>query len=141
MSYLLHLKCRDCGRTYPAEPLAACEACWAPLEPVYDYTRIWSDLRPKDLESRSPNMWRYRELLPLAGEPALPRAPAECEHWLDTATLKDVSADPQLHDEIVDLVAASPRFAPHLHLPLQHASDRMHIPDDAPPPQKSIRHF
>ena len=28
-------------------------------------------------------------------------------------------------DEIVDLVAASPRFAPHLHLPLQHASDRM----------------
>lgn len=28
-------------------------------------------------------------------------------------------------DEVVDLVAASPRFAPHLHLPLQHASDRM----------------
>jgi threonylcarbamoyladenosine tRNA methylthiotransferase MtaB len=28
-------------------------------------------------------------------------------------------------DEIVDLVAGSPRFAPHLHLPLQHASDRM----------------
>ena len=28
-------------------------------------------------------------------------------------------------DEIVDLVAASPRFAPHLHLPLQHASDRI----------------
>jgi threonine synthase len=71
LSYLLHLKCRDCGRTYPAEPLAACEACWAPLEPVYDYTRIWSDLRPRDLESRAPNMWRYRELLPLAGEPCV----------------------------------------------------------------------
>jgi threonylcarbamoyladenosine tRNA methylthiotransferase MtaB len=28
-------------------------------------------------------------------------------------------------DEIVDLLAASPRFAPHLHLPLQHASDRI----------------
>ncbi len=28
-------------------------------------------------------------------------------------------------DEIVDLVAGSPRFAPHLHLPLQHASDRL----------------
>ena len=27
--------------------------------------------------------------------------------------------------EIVDLVASSPRFAPHFHLPLQHASDRM----------------
>lgn len=71
MSYLLHLKCRECGRTYPAEPLAACEECWAPLEAVYDYTRIWSDLRPKDLESRPPNMWRYRELLPLAGDPCV----------------------------------------------------------------------
>jgi threonylcarbamoyladenosine tRNA methylthiotransferase MtaB len=28
-------------------------------------------------------------------------------------------------DEVIDLVAVSPRFAPHLHLPLQHASDRM----------------
>ena len=27
--------------------------------------------------------------------------------------------------EIVDLVASSPRFAPHFHLPLQHASDRV----------------
>jgi threonine synthase len=71
VSYLLHLKCRDCGSTYPAEPLAACEKCWAPLEPVYDYTRIWSDVQRKDLESRSPNMWRYRELLPLAGEPCV----------------------------------------------------------------------
>lgn len=28
-------------------------------------------------------------------------------------------------DEVIDLVAGSPRFAPHFHLPLQHASDRM----------------
>lgn len=28
-------------------------------------------------------------------------------------------------DAIVDLVASSPRFAPHLHLPLQHGSDAM----------------
>jgi threonylcarbamoyladenosine tRNA methylthiotransferase MtaB len=28
-------------------------------------------------------------------------------------------------DDVVDLVARSPRFAPHLHLPLQHGSDRM----------------
>src|SRR5204863_3295134 len=27
--------------------------------------------------------------------------------------------------EIVDLVARSPRFAPHFHLPLQHASNRV----------------
>ena len=69
MSYLLHLKCRECGRTYEAQPIAACEECWAPLEVVYDYGRLWSDLRRDDIAARPANMWRYRELLPLAGEP------------------------------------------------------------------------
>jgi threonine synthase len=71
VSYLVHLKCRECARTYPVEPLAACEECWAPLEPVYDYGRLWADLRPGDIVSRAPNMWRYRELLPLKGEPGV----------------------------------------------------------------------
>ena len=44
MSYLLHLKCRECDRTYAPEPIAACDQCWAPLEAVYDYGRLWSDL-------------------------------------------------------------------------------------------------
>jgi threonine synthase len=69
VSYAIHLKCRDCERTYPLEPVAACEECWAPLEVVYDYGKLWSDLRREDLASRPPTMWRYKELLPLAGEP------------------------------------------------------------------------
>ena len=69
MSYAIHLKCRECERTYPLEPLAACEECWAPLEVVYDYGKLWSDLRREDLVSRPPTMWRYKELLPLAAEP------------------------------------------------------------------------
>ncbi len=69
MSYALHLKCRECERTYPLEPLAACEECWAPLEVVYDYGKLWSDLRREDLTSRPPTMWRYKELLPLKDEP------------------------------------------------------------------------
>ncbi|MGA2630364.1 MAG: threonine synthase [Terriglobia bacterium] len=68
MSYLLHLKCRECGRTYGPDPIAACEECWAPLEVVYDYGKLWSDVRRADIESRPPNMWRYRELLPLQGD-------------------------------------------------------------------------
>jgi len=60
--------CRECGRTYAPEAIAACDDCWAPLEPVYDYGRLWSDVRRKEIESRPPDMWRYRELLPLAGE-------------------------------------------------------------------------
>ena len=73
MSYAIHLKCRDCERTYPLEPIAACEECWAPLEVVYDYGRLWADLRREDLASRPPNMWRYRELLPVAAEPYVGR--------------------------------------------------------------------
>ncbi|MHB8654793.1 MAG: threonine synthase [Terriglobia bacterium] len=69
MSYLVHLKCRDCGRTYPAEPIAACQECWAPLEAVYDYGKIWSDVRREDIAARPPSMWRYRELLPVSGDP------------------------------------------------------------------------
>ncbi len=49
--------------------MAACEECWAPLEAVYDYGRLWSDLRRDDLASRPASMWRYAELLPLQGEP------------------------------------------------------------------------
>ena len=69
MIYAQHLKCRECDRTYDLEPLAACEGCWAPLEVVYDYQRIASDVRRDDLAARPPTMWRYRELLPLAADP------------------------------------------------------------------------
>ncbi len=69
MSHLLHLKCRQCGKTYGADPRAACEECWAPLEAVYDYAKLGADLRRSDIESRPPSMWRYRELLPLDGDP------------------------------------------------------------------------
>ena len=54
MSYAIHLKCRECERTYPLEPIAACEECWAPLEVVYDYGKLWSDLRREDLSRALP---------------------------------------------------------------------------------------
>ena len=69
MSTCINLQCRECGATYPLEPLAACGECWAPLEVAYDYGRIWSEVRRDDLASRPPTMWRYRELLPVSGEP------------------------------------------------------------------------
>ncbi len=69
MVYAKHLKCRECSKTYELGPTAACEDCWAPLEVVYDYGRIWSDVRRDDIALRPATMWRYRELLPLAGDP------------------------------------------------------------------------
>lgn len=69
VSYLIHLKCRECERTYALEPIAACEQCWAPLEVVYDYARLRLEVGREVIASRAPTMWRYRELLPLKSEP------------------------------------------------------------------------
>jgi threonine synthase len=71
VSYLKHLKCRQCGRTYQIEPIAACEDCWAPLEVIYDYDRIRAEVPRKQVESRLPTMWRYKELLPVVDEPCV----------------------------------------------------------------------
>ena len=68
MSYVKGLKCRECGREYPKEPLYVCEYCFGPLEAVYDYERIKKKLTREVIESRPKNLWRYKELLPLDGE-------------------------------------------------------------------------
>lgn len=69
MSFVTGLRCRICGQTYPAEPLSICDECFGPLEVDYDYEAIRRVLRPEAMAERLPTMWRYRELLPLAGEP------------------------------------------------------------------------
>ena len=69
MSYVKGLKCRECGRGYPKEPLYVCEYCFGPLEVDYDYEGIKKKLTKEVIENRAKNLWRYRELLPLDGEP------------------------------------------------------------------------
>lgn len=69
MSLVIGLKCRECGQDYPKEPLHVCETCFGPLEVVYDYDAIRKALSREKIESRPRNLWRYRELLPIDGEP------------------------------------------------------------------------
>src|SRR3989338_6255783 len=69
MSYVKGLKCRECARTYPKEPLFVCEYCFGPLEVSYDYEKIKTILTRETIESRPKNLWRYRELLPIDGRP------------------------------------------------------------------------
>jgi threonine synthase len=47
--------------------LWACEKCLGPLEPVYDYAAV--TITRDEIERRPKNLWRYRELLPITGEP------------------------------------------------------------------------
>ena len=71
MSYVKALTCRECGKDFPKEALHVCEYCFGPLEVSYDYDAIGKVITRELIESRGPNMWRYRELLPLEGEPTV----------------------------------------------------------------------
>ena len=74
MSYVLGLRCRECGAEYPHEPLHVCEQCFGPLEVAYDYAAIGKVLTRAVIESRPETMWRYAELLPIDGPPAVGQA-------------------------------------------------------------------
>lgn len=69
MGYVNGLKCRECGREYPVDPIYVCEFCFGPLEVIYDYKKIKKVLTRKSIEKREKSLWRYRELLPIDGEP------------------------------------------------------------------------
>ena len=71
MSHMKALKCRECGKEYPKEALHVCELCFGPLEVSYEYEAIKKALSRKEIEKRPPNMWRYKELLPLDGDPTV----------------------------------------------------------------------
>jgi threonine synthase len=69
MSFVKGLQCRDCIQEYPKEPLHVCETCFGPLEIVYDYDAIANSINREKIAAREKNLWRYRELLPIEGEP------------------------------------------------------------------------
>ena len=56
-------------RVARSPPLHVCETCFGPLEVVYDYDAIRRVLTREVIERRPRNLWRYRELLPIDGEP------------------------------------------------------------------------
>jgi threonine synthase len=62
------LQCRECGELYPFEARHVCELCFGPLEVAYDYAAIASSISRESIAAGPPTLWRYRELLPIAGE-------------------------------------------------------------------------
>ena len=70
---VLGLRCRLCGKHYPKEALNFCTDDFGPLEVAYDYDEVARTLTREAVEARPRTMWRYRELLPLDGEPTVGR--------------------------------------------------------------------
>lgn len=63
----LPLRCRHCGAEREGAPAAICDECLGPLEPVYDPHRALPDRAA--IAARPTSLWRYREWLPIDGEP------------------------------------------------------------------------
>lgn len=62
-----HLECGACGLRHEAQRLHnLCTQCGKPLLVRYDLQRAAQTLTRQNLKSRAPDLWRYREVLPVA---------------------------------------------------------------------------
>jgi len=71
MSHVKCLRCRECDREYPVEPLNVCEFCFGPLEVSYDYDSIARTVTRKSIANGPYTMWRYHDFLPVEAEAAV----------------------------------------------------------------------
>jgi len=69
MGHVKGLKCKECKREFPKEPMHVCEYCFGPLEVDYDYEAIQKVVSRKSIQAGPPSMWRYKEFMPLDEEP------------------------------------------------------------------------
>jgi threonine synthase len=69
MSFAKALRCRECSREYPLAASHVCEFCFGPLEVVYDYDGMKQAVSRKSIEQGPYSVWRYKDLLPVEGEP------------------------------------------------------------------------
>jgi len=69
MGHVKGLRCKECRKEFPKEPLHVCEYCFGPLEVDYDYDKIKQAVTKASIEAGPKSMWRYHDLLPLDESP------------------------------------------------------------------------
>lgn len=66
MSYVTHLECSKCQTRFAAGQVHnLCTACGLPLLVRYDLEQVRRHWSREELRDRPPNLWRYREVLPV----------------------------------------------------------------------------
>ena len=75
MTAVESLRCRECGRSYPAEARHVCDFCFGPLEVVYDYDKMRARVSRESIAAGPPSMWRYADLLPIDPETVIDLSP------------------------------------------------------------------
>ena len=121
MPYAKALRCRECGREYPLEPLHVCEFCFGPLEVSYDYDAMHRNITRETIERGPLSVWRYADFLPAdpafavdinAGFTPLIRAKNLGEHLgLKNLYIKNDCANPtwSFKDRVVTVAATKAR--------------------------------
>jgi len=69
MSYVIGLRCRECGHQVPVSPEHVCTQCFGPYEVEYDYAAMRGRVTRESIACGPRNLWRYRDLLPIEGAP------------------------------------------------------------------------
>ncbi len=71
MSYAKALRCRECAREYPLDPIHVCEFCFGPLEVAYDYEAMRKAVSREGIERGPSSLWRYEQFLPCDADGAV----------------------------------------------------------------------
>jgi len=121
MSFESALRCRECGREYPLNPIFSCEFCFGPLEVAYDYDAIRGAMTRDSVEAGPSTLWRYAPLLPCdpefkvdlgTGYTPLVRADRLAKRLgLDTLWIKNDTVNPtwSFKDRVVSVAIARAR--------------------------------
>ena len=99
-TFVTHLECSETGKHYPADHLHGLSDAGKPLLVRYDLDGLGKALTKQDLKSRLPELWRYREFLPVRhsqnvvrlGElmtPLLPATKIQLEYQCGEILIKD----------------------------------------------------
>ncbi len=103
--FVSQLRCAQCQAVYSGDmPLQNC-LCGGALLVIYDEKAVAACVKPRDIERRAANLWRYRELLPVQDEsriislgegmtPLLPLKGAGRAHHMLNLYLKDEGMNP-----------------------------------------------
>jgi len=65
VSYVVGLKCKECGHRVEAGPAHVCPQCFGPFEVEYDYARLKGKCTRQSIEAGPRSLWRYKDLLPV----------------------------------------------------------------------------
>src|SRR5207248_11542911 len=65
MSYILGLKCKECGHRVPVSPVHVCEQSFGPYEVEYDYAKMKGKVTRESIARGPKSLWRYKDLLPV----------------------------------------------------------------------------